>query len=359
MIVNVRRGSNGYGRLCVVQKKIELNPQMEKFGLKEDTPQCDLYVTRVFTSCSPLTADKAKEFLRTDFSRASDVVKNKNLTLDEKNLVSIFQTFNNKAIDCMKDQAYRQVMLGYWAQHSDKQIEFLQKGGSDSWKMVTMKALLTTILHTGSNIFFQRLPCKVACYERYHRFLEIMKHYRYFFVESKCMADEDFVAQYQKQKLAESVSAQSFDGMWPELQQKSASGKLDAGAYTRQHHTRPKFGNHQADPKQPSGRSSASDESNGSGDSGNSLAPTLSKNLRTAEQVEEREKQVDAILESNFPSTNDEKPSQQVYLNFVEANFTTPIGKDYADKHMSKFTNARWGQEEESFTERLAKIQDW
>jgi hypothetical protein len=53
--------------------------------------------------------------------------------------------------------------------------------------------------------------------------------------------------------------------------------------------------------------------------------------------------------------------SSQDYLKFVTDNFDTPTGKQVARDNMKNFvrTEARWGEETESFSERLAKIQNW
>jgi hypothetical protein len=67
---------------------------------------------------------------------------------------------------------------------------------------------------------------------------------------------------------------------------------------------------------------------------------------------------VNKLLEETFHDT-EKRPTKEEYEEFVKESFATPVGRDYAERNMSRFAGARWGQEEESFTERLAKLQDW
>jgi hypothetical protein len=283
-----------------------------------------------------------------EFTAAHGWLKNNNLSDEEKNVVAIFQTFNNKAIDCMKDQAYRQVMQEFWTKELKNRCE-LMSGNDLRWGMSNMKALLTTMLYTASNILFQRLPCKVACYERYHRFLEIMRHYRHWFVESKCMADEEFVLAYEKQRLEQSVSAQSFDGMWPEMQQKGVGAKGEA-EYIRQHHTRPAFGKYK---KVSNARLGTSNVSN------NSSASISAENDVLSEEELRANQQKDEERLASFRTMFDDKLTDSEFDAFL-ATITTPVGRKVLTEHRKDFVQtARWGHDEDSFTERLAKIQNW
>jgi hypothetical protein len=220
-IVSVRRGVYAHGRLCVVQKKIELNPQDENFGLQvtTDNKKCDLYVTQIFTARKRLTSDTANECGRMKtVTQAHEWLPNSNLSNEEKNLVAIFQNFNRKTIALMKLPAYRQVMKSFWSSRDDngqsRRCDLMPSVGNE-WKMSTMKAVLVTMILTSYNVVFNKLPGKVACRERYLRFLEIVKNYRYWFVKSKCIPDSDFVVAFERTREEEAADASQFNGMLP------------------------------------------------------------------------------------------------------------------------------------------------
>jgi hypothetical protein len=142
------------------------------------------------------------------------------MSVEEKNLCNIFQSFNTKAVECMKNQAYRDIMLNFWATGGDEHLCDMMRGTGmkdDLWTMSNAKAMLITMLTTSYNVMFQRLACKVACVERYTRFLEILKYYRQWFVDSRCMADLAHVKNYEETQIAKMTDAQSFTGMYAEF----------------------------------------------------------------------------------------------------------------------------------------------
>jgi len=358
MVVNVRRESGAYGRLCVIQKKMELSSTDEEFGLprpKADTANeihaTDLYATRIFMSGRPFNHEN--EFTRTTFA-AHDLIANNNLIDEEKKLCGIFQMFHNKALQNMKNQAYRDVMVAYWnsdnpqdrtVRRADTLPEASNVSKELTWDMPNAKAMLVTMLLTSYNVLFQRLPFKVACPERYVRFLEILKHYRYWFEKSKCMADEDFVEAFQKKQIKLRADASQFTGMFPELAAAASAG----GDGEHHDHSVPIFGNEetaeerillQQKAREPAAASSEED----------------GKEL-TKEEKEEKEAARLLTLQELFP----EPVSRQDYLEIVTEKFGTPTGKKVARDNMKKFitSGARWGEENESFSERLAKIQNW
>ena len=348
MYVNVRRGSTAYGRLCVVQKKIELNPLEEKFGLEasDQNKKRDLYATQIFTCGKRLTS--GNEFQRMEFTPAHVWLKNNNLSDEEKNVVAIFQASNNKAIDCMKDQAYRQVMVDFWNKNDkdgNTQTCELMPTGVKDWRMSSMHALLVTMLMTASNVLFQRLPCKVACYERYHRFLEMTKHYRYWFVNSKCMADEDFVLKYEKEQMKAAADASRFSGLLPEMR----GGAESSTVVNKTKHVRPSFGKYKA-----------SSTSRVSTNASSGASVTLAKNLRTLENDQEagmlaKTQKYYEIMKQKFK----EPVSKAEYDKFIEdVNSPTAarVARDYVEEFCTQ--QAHWGQDEDSFTARLAKLQD-
>jgi hypothetical protein len=210
---------------------------------------------------------------------------------------------------------------------------------------------------TASNILFQRLPCKVACYERYHRFLEMTKHYRYWFVNSKCMADEDFVLEYEKAKMKEAADASRFSGLWPDMQ-RNADTRVNNNMTK---HTKPEFVTYVGFRNLPSS-SSSSASTDRSKNSTLVLASHLPR-VRTTEEIKIRQEQVTAFLDEKLQQkTQGEAPmTEEEYALFIKESVgETPVGSAIAKDRMRDFTSgARWGQGEESFTERLAKLQDW
>ena len=328
-IVSVRRGSGAHGRLCVVQKKIELNPEDENFGLdpKETyNKKCELYVTQIFTARKRLTSDTANEVGRMKFTQAHEWLSNKNLSNEEKNLVAIFQSFNRKTIALMKDQAYRKVMKQFWTESpggKPNRCSAMPNSVND-WRMTSMKAVLITMLLTSYNVMFIKLPGKVACRERYLRFLDIVKHYRYWFVKSNCIPDNDYVVKFEKDTEMAAADASQFNGMLPgkQIGDQANNTSNDSKRYTR--------------PQLDIVTSDKPDEKRNTDD-------------------ENKEAQYYTLLQKQFP----QKVSKEIYESFI-LDVDSPTIKRVAKDHEQEFCtqSARWGQDEESFTERRAKVQD-
>ncbi len=257
--------------------------------------------------------------------------------------------FHNKALQNMKNQAYRDVMVAYWnsdnpqdrPNHRADTLPDASNATKDlTWDMPNAKAMLVTMLLTSYNVLFERLPFKVACPERYLRFLEILKHYRYWFEKSKCMADEDFVEAFQKKQIKLRADASQFTGMFPEL---AAAASADGD---EEHHdySVPIFGNGETAQQ----KLEATEQQKAAQASSELDGKDMTKEEKEAARLQ--------TLIDNFP----EKVPAKVYMDFVDLTFSTPTGKRVAEENISKFSQgARWGEENESFSERLAKIQNW
>ena len=338
-IVSVRRGSGAHGRLCVVQKKIELNPEDENFGLDLKTnKKCELYVTQIFTARKRLTSDTGNESGRMNFTQAHEWLSNKNLSNEEKNLVAIFQSFNRKTIALMKDQAYRKVMQKFWTEKTanvPNRCSGMPAGVND-WRMSSMKAVLVTMLLTSYNVVFIKLPGKVACRERYLRFLDIVKHYRYWFVKSNCIPDNDYVVKFEKDTEMAAADASQFNGMLPGKQiGDQANSTSDLKRYQK-----PQFD-----------IDSGNDEGDKRGTDSNE------DRLREVEKLTEKQK----MLEEMYANPMAEADYDQTLAALTETPTPTGMTKRFLEINKDKLVrkDARWGQDEDSFTARLAKLQNW
>ena len=220
MYVNVRRGSAAYGRLFVVQKKIVLDPEEDSFGIVSERqadlpPKTNLYVTQIFT-CMQTQTKYDPKWERTPITAAYK--NHKTMSDEEKNLSNMFQTTNNRIIQCMKSEQYRNVMEAFWKDDPAGNKAALMKAGETTWTMETMKAMLQTMLLTSYDVMFQRLPTKAACRERYIRFMDVLKNYKVWFVQNKCWASDAFVEKYEKKLADEAIQPESFSFRNPATQ---------------------------------------------------------------------------------------------------------------------------------------------
>jgi hypothetical protein len=213
MFVNVRRGRTAYGPLCVMQKNIVIeNP--EKFGLPTTTEETNLCVTQIFTSCESLT----NKFQR----KPIQYWQNDKLSQEEKSMCTIFQSFNNSVIASMQDEAYRDVMVEFWATDAKNQLP--GNAAMTGWSLPNMKALMTVMFATAKEVIFQKAASKVACPQRLVRLSSLLSNYAYYFQQRKCLADAPFVKNYEEKMKKEMVDLASFNGMLAEY---TASASLN------------------------------------------------------------------------------------------------------------------------------------
>lgn len=211
MIVNVRRGQHAYGRLCVLQKQITLDPSEDHYGLPETDKaesKSTIWMTQIFMSVNSLTPSHMEGERKkiTSAFRKHDL-----MSIEEKILTNIFQMTNNKIITCMKTEQYRTIMEAYWQDDPRNAIALM--GSDRTWNMNTMKAMLITMLSTEYDIFFQKIPTKMSCKERTERFMNVFKYYKNWFMERKCMATNEFVAKYERMLAEEAIKPAQFSGM--------------------------------------------------------------------------------------------------------------------------------------------------
>jgi hypothetical protein len=221
MIVNVRRGQHAYGRLCVLQKEITLDPSQEHYGLPQEEKanpdmKSTIWATQIFMTVNPLTnleaAFQQPKWERKKITTAAAYKKyGAKMSPEEKTLTDIFQATNNKIIDCMKLEQYRTIMQAFWADNTENRIPLMQ--GETIWNMVTMKAMLITMLSTEYDIFFQKIPTKMSCFERTQRFMNVFKWYKNWFMDRKCMASNQFVQKYERMLEKNAIQPAQFNGM--------------------------------------------------------------------------------------------------------------------------------------------------
>jgi hypothetical protein len=212
MIVSVRRGCHGYGRLCVLHKTITVDPRDEAFRTDATVPNqdsIDLTVTQIFMCSKSLTKD--------NFTRKplTEPWKNDGMRFEEKNLCSILQNFINSVILCMKNEGYKNVMVDYWNTSGKESFRprTMTYPIDSKWTTENIKTLMVLMFSTGYELIFQRGACKVACKERTIRLSYLMTNYRHWFVSTKCMADDVFVKDFEAKKKSEAPNFASFDGM--------------------------------------------------------------------------------------------------------------------------------------------------
>jgi hypothetical protein len=105
---------------------------------------------------------------------------------------------------------------------------------------------------------------------------------------------------------------------------------------------------------------------------GNVVAETeeqRNERLRKEEQeTETKLAQAEAVLEEADRAAKETKKrpmTREEYIAFITQTFPdSPTRLPFAQKNIARFSKARWGEEndhvtEESFSERLAKVQDW
>ena len=133
------------------------------------------------------------------------------MSVEEKTLSSIFQYSNNQIIQCMKSAQYRALMQAYWQKSAANRSPLVS--AETTWNMKTLKAMLMMMVLTTYKIMFQRLPTKVACYERTIRFQNLFKHYKHWYMDSRCIASDEFTAEYEKKLKDKEIKPDQFNGM--------------------------------------------------------------------------------------------------------------------------------------------------
>jgi hypothetical protein len=223
-----------------------------------------------------------------------------------------------------------------------------------TWNMNTMKAMVMAMISTTYNVMFQRLPAKAACDERTERFMNITKNYRKWFMDTKCMALDAFVQKYEADLKAKAIKADQFAGMIPgmytehdphntkdsevsvsEPEIKHARGKIPAILSLALNVPEP---DHAAALLKLQG-----------------LVTTLTESGESDRQKLEAAKL--ALLRIKFPNP----ATPKTWERFLDDESLSPTTRKVAISNQKDLCvqSARWGQDEDSFTARLAKLQDW
>jgi hypothetical protein len=358
MFVNVRRGTQAYGPLCVVQKQVILDPVDEKFGLPTEengkkAPKCNLYITQIYTCVKSLT-----EYDPTwQRHRMTAVYKNySRMSVEEKTLSSIFQYSNNQIIQCMKSAQYRALMQAYWQKSETNRSPLMS--AETTWNMQTCKAMLMTMVLTTYKIMFQRLPTKVACYERTIRFQNLFKHYKHWYMDSLCIASDAFTAEYEDKLKKREIKPDQFNGMPTGMYtEHDAYASVKSQWNTKKPTiTKPTTNDPLTDmitfqPTTPQGHIEAFA----------TLKQQLQDHKDELEKLKEENKKMEEaklkVLEERFRAK--QVANEDDFL--AELAEASPTSNRIARKYKNRLIGQKlhFGQDDDSFTARLAKIQNW
>ncbi len=241
--------------------------------------------------------------------------------------------------------------------------------------------MLVTMLSTAYEIYFQKIPTKMACSERTSRFLDIFKHYKYWFINNKCLASEAFLTKYEAQLASEAIDPASFSGMLPsEYQARAAAND------TPSRPTRPTFGDTDTSdqialPVVGGGDNAAElkklrDLVESHKENAASLNAELEEHKRKAAEhksfLNDEDEEVDRAERVKTFMHDKPKMEPEDFESFVDDvsdELLTPKAKDYVRLHREPYLvpraslDARWGEDPEpkdlDFATRLAKLQDW
>ncbi len=382
MYVNVRRGRHAYGNLCVLQKQISLNPNDECYGLPDGEktgPTTEVWVTQIFTSVLSQTQFDI-EWNRTKIENPHENFSK--MQPEEINLCNIFKNTNNKILIYMKSEQYRTTMQAFWhdrpATGKPSHVVDMMKTSKD-WNSCTMKAMLVTMLTTAYEIYFQKIPTKMACSERTSRFMDIFKHYKYWFINNKCLPSEAFLTKYEAQLASEAIDPASFSGMLPSEYQARAQANDTPSQLTR-----PTFGDTDTSDHAGSAKVGGGDDAAEVKRLKDLHEASSAEVKRLSDLVEAQAKKVqgDRLLmdldaeqadrEQRVKTFMHDKPKmeREDFKNFVDdisEDLLTPKAKEYVRLHPEPYLkasfDARWGEDPEpkdlDFATRLAKLQDW
>ena len=340
MIVNVRRGADAYGRLCVVQKQIVLDPKEASFGIvgeaEQAKPKINVYVTQIFTCVKPISAyDSAWQ--RQKITAA--YTKHNSMSEEEKNVSNMFQMNNNKIIQCLKNEQYRDVMQAFWKDDTNNMSALLKVTGENKWCMNSIKAMLIGMLLTTYKVMFQRLPTKAACHERTERFMNIMKNYRIWFSDSKCFANDEFLQQYEKDMKEKELKADQFTGMPPSLYTPNDGYSPTDGEWDKDKEPEIIYDEDANDTLKIPSKSGVHDSVN----IDRLVQEGVQTELEKRGQVQQAQKQ--RAYDEEIQRIRDDEGE-------------SPKGPD-AEQLKKKFGVAAHFGAEESFSDRLAKLQNW
>jgi hypothetical protein len=274
---------------------------------------------------------------------------------EERTLKNIFQMSNNKIIQCIKSSQYRDVIVAYWNANSDNRLASIS--AETTWNMKTMKAMVMAMISTTYNVMFQRLPAKAACDERTERFMNITKNYRKWFQDTKSMASDAYVAQYEADLKAKAIKADQFAGMIPGMYTVHDPHNNKDSAVSN---TEPVIGRHTRGTTPGFLSLALNGPENGTDHSEallklQGLVTALTESSESDRQKMEAAKLTLLRLQFQDPAT------PKTWEKFLGDPALSPITKKVAISNQKDLCvqSARWGQDEDSFTARLAKLQDW